>query len=154
MIAYPLLCAVVALVLAQAIKIPIYYFISRKWVGSLLFSTGGMPSSHTATVMSLTTSLGLTEGWDSNLFIACLVFSAIVMHDAAGVRRHAGYHAKVLNELIQDFNQLMESLKRSDFRNKDNTRLKEILGHKPIEVFFGALFGISIALCLYPIYMD
>lgn len=152
MIPYILMCSILAMVLAQAIKIPIFYFISRKWVWSMLFSTGGMPSSHSATVAALTTAVGIVEGFDSTYFIICIVFASIVMHDAAGVRRHAGFHAAVLNQLIEDFNTIVESLKNDKLRNRDNQKLKEILGHKPIEVFFGALFGIALALLLYPLH--
>jgi acid phosphatase family membrane protein YuiD len=155
MITYTLLSPLLAMVLAQAIKIPIYFFISKKWMWSLFFSTGGMPSSHTATVIALTTAVGMAEGWDSNLFVICLVFSAIVMHDATGVRRHAGYHAQILNQLLHDFNQLLVSLKKSssgELNHYQRRKLKEILGHKPIEVFCGALFGAAIALAIYPFY--
>lgn len=154
MVTYALLSPVLALILAQAIKIPIYFAISKKWVWSLFFSTGGMPSSHTATVIALTTSIGMTEGWDSNMFAVCVVFSAIVMHDAAGVRRHAGYHAQVLNQLLHDFNQLLVSLKKNpgELDSHRRHKLKEILGHKPIEVIFGALFGAAVALLVYPFY--
>lgn len=150
---YLLLAAAISLVLAQGIKIPIFFFISRKWKWSLLFSTGGMPSSHSATVAGLSTAIGFVEGWDSTFFIMSVVFSTIVMYDAAGVRRHAGYHAEVINQLIQDFNIVVESMKNPEFKNaEEKRRLKEILGHKPIEVFFGALFGIVIALVLHPFY--
>lgn len=152
MLTYMMLTPLLAIILAQTIKIPIYFLISRKWVWSLAFSTGGMPSSHTATVAALTTAVGIEEGIHSTYFVICVVFSAIVMHDAAGVRRHAGYHAAVLNQLLQDFNQVIETMKRSKVEKRDVQKLKEILGHKPIEVFFGALFGIGLAFIVYPLY--
>jgi|SRR5699024_7349635 len=152
MLTYTLLLPILAMVLAQMLKIPIFFFISKKWKWSLAFSTGGMPSSHSATVSALTTAVGLVEGIQSTYFVICVVFSMIVMHDAAGVRRHAGYHAAVLNQLIQDFNQIVDTAKKAKYEKRDFQTLKEILGHKPIEVFFGALFGIGLALVIYPMY--
>lgn len=157
MTAYLVLSAVLSLVLAQAIKIPIYYIITRSWKWPLILSTGGMPSSHSATVVGLSTAVGFVEGWDSTLFVISVVFSVIVMYDAAGVRRHAGYHAAALNQLIDDFNVVVSSMKTSEFQDEEEKeeekeRLKEILGHKPNEVFFGAVFGVVIALTLYPLY--
>ena len=76
-----------------------------------MFSTRGMPSSHTAIIISLSTVIGLMSGFKSNEFAICAVVSMIVMHDAMGVRRHAGYHAEILNTLLADFNRLIETLK-------------------------------------------
>ncbi|SET92451.1 hypothetical protein SAMN05421676_11116 [Salinibacillus kushneri] len=152
-ISYPILAALLAPLLAQVIKIPLYYVKNRKWKLELLFSTGGMPSSHTATVVSLTTAMALMEGIQSNSFAISLILTIIVMHDATGVRRQAGRHAVVLNQMAQDFHRLVNTLKHHKMNNYEKReQLKELLGHKPLEVFFGALFGIIVAIVLYNFY--
>ena len=103
----------------------------------VIMSSGGMPSSHSAFVSSLTTSVGLLEGFDSNLFAVCLVLSFIVMYDASGVRRAAGQQAAVINVIVKNL---------EDFGLKIDSQLKELLGHSPIEVISGAMLGIIIAL--------
>jgi len=100
-------------------------------------SPGGMPSAHSALVACLSTEVGLLEGFNSTLFAICVVFSVIVMYDAAGVRHAAGKQAQVLNRLVEDF------YKSHTISEK---RLKELLGHTPVEVFFGMLLGICFAL--------
>ena len=105
----------------------------RRFVGS-----GGMPSSHASFVTALTTSVGLIEGFSSVNFAICAVLSLIVMYDAAGVRRAAGQQAKILNKIVEEW-------ENADFGHTDK-RLKELLGHTPFEVFAGALLGIAIAI--------
>lgn len=101
-----------------------------------LVGAGGMPSSHTALVVSLAWAVGLHDGFDSSLFAVSVVLAGIVMYDAAGVRRAAGKQAKVINKLVRQL--------RVEHTVHDIT-LKELLGHSPIEVFAGALLGIAIA---------
>ena len=98
-----------------------------------LSETGGMPSSHSAAVSALTTAAGLYYGFGSIPFGICLLFSLIIMFDAAGVRRSVGRQAILLNNLLDQLS------RKGEFENK---QLKEILGHTPIEVFAGALLGI------------
>lgn len=118
-----------------------------------MFSTGGMPSSHTATIISLTTAIGITSGVQSNEFAIAVIVSLIVMHDAMGVRRHAGYHAEVLNTLLADFNVLIETLKHPSLKKTESReKLKELLGHQPAEVFFGAITGIIVGYLTYLVY--
>ena len=102
-----------------------------------LFGSGGMPSSHTALVLALATSVGKNSGWDSAAFAIAAVFATVVMYDAAGVRRAAGLQAEVLNRLISDI-----------YRGTHITheQLKELIGHTPFEVLVGALLGIVVAL--------
>lgn len=120
----------------------IFDLISHKEVNfKRLYGSGGMPSSHSATVMSLTTVAGITEGFDSAMFAACFVFSLIVMYDAAGVRRAAGKQARVLNQIIEN---------RKDINIQE--KLVELLGHTPIEVFVGAIFGVVEAVALYNVF--
>lgn len=105
-----------------------------------ILGAGGMPSAHSACVTSLTTAIALTEGLDSPLFAFCMIFCFVVMYDAAGVRRAAGKQARVLNQIIES-------------QGKDiniQEKLVELLGHTPVEVFFGALTGIALgALLMY-----
>ncbi|AIC95482.1 MULTISPECIES: divergent PAP2 family protein [Shouchella] len=147
---YPLWTALIAIVLAQAIKIPLAFIATRKLDLSLLTSTGGMPSSHSAAVTGVSTAIAIEHGLDSSLFAISAVFAVIVMFDATGVRRHAGYHATVLNQLVLDFNRLVEEVKTWP-KKENEQKLKELLGHQPIEVFFGAVLGIILAFVLYPL---
>ena len=96
-----------------------------------------MPSSHAASVSSLTTLIGLRDGFGSSIFGVTLFFSLIVMYDAAGLRRAAGRHAAVLNRLIDH-----------NFRNPEEgaQKLMELLGHTPFEVLVGALLGVGSAM--------
>lgn len=145
---FPLWAAFMAIIIAQAIKIPLAFFATKKLDFSLFTSTGGMPSSHSAAVTALSTAVAIEHGLDSSLFAVSAVLGIIVMFDATGVRRHAGYHATVLNQLVQDFNKLVEEIKTWP-KKENEQKLKELLGHQPIEVFFGALLGIILALLLH-----
>ncbi|WP_027414736.1 divergent PAP2 family protein [Aneurinibacillus terranovensis] len=148
---FPLWSAMLAIVLAQAVKIPITYFTTRKWDMKLLFSTGGMPSSHSAAVTALTTAVGFVDGVGSSAFAISVVFAVIVMFDAAGVRRHAGTHAAVLNLLVEDFQQVLNELKtlRVKPRREQAEKLKELLGHQPSEVLIGGWLGIIQSTIIY-----
>ncbi len=129
-----------ALFLAQVIK-----FFST-WIGKRtidfrsLVTTGGMPSSHTALVVALTTTVGLIEGFSSTMFDVSLVFASIVMYDAAGVRQAAGRQARVLNQIVADLQGSLEVKPE---------RLKELLGHTPMEVIGGAILGVGVALLMH-----
>ena len=152
-LSYPILASLLGMLVAQSIKIPIHFLTSRELKWKLMFSTGGMPSSHTSTIISLTTAIGLTSGIYSNGFAIAVVVSLIVMHDSTGVRRHAGYHAEVLNKLLFVFNQLIDTLKDPNLKKVEyREKLKELLGHKPIEVFFGAITGILVSVVTYHLY--
>ncbi len=98
-----------------------------------LFSTGGMPSSHSALVTSLATATGLQMGFDSSQFAIAAVLALIVMYDARGVRRESGYHAQLLNRIVREV---------FSGHPVSERELKELLGHTTIEVFVGALVGI------------
>ncbi len=125
--------ALVGWTLAQFIKIPLNYFLRREWDWSLLISTGGMPSSHSALVTAVSIGIGLQEGFNSPLFAVAGVVAMIVIYDATGIRRHAGDHARVLNLMID------ELLTGHPLAEKE---LKEVLGHTPREVIGGILLGI------------
>lgn len=110
-----------------------------------------MPSSHSGAVTALATAIALEEGLQSPLFAISVVFGLIVMFDATGIRYHAGEQATVLNWLVAEFQQFISEAKSLPKKEQFERRkeLKELLGHKPIEVFFGALTGIVLTLLLY-----
>ena len=128
--------AALACVSAQALKVLIEYFRTKSVNKTLLFSTGGMPSSHSALVVALATSIGTIEGLQSPLFAIAIISALVIMYDAAGVRRAAGKQAEVIN-------MLMDSLKNIGITPDE--KLKELLGHSPIEVMAGAIWGIVTA---------
>lgn len=123
--------------LAQVLKILFDYWRTGSWKKALFFSTGGMPSSHSAITVSLMVSVGLYEGFGTPLFAVSTVLAMVVMHDAQGIRRAAGQQAEAINFLFD---------KLEDQGIKLDTKLKELLGHRPIEVFAGGLLGLVIAL--------
>lgn len=147
----PLWSALIAIVFAQIIKVPIRAIADKRIQADLAFSTGGMPSSHSAAVAALTTSIGFESGLESPIFAASFVFSIIIMFDASGVRRQAGEQAILLNLLLKDFQRFVDEAKvwgsKQEFEK--NREIREMLGHQPIEVFFGALTGIGISLVIY-----
>jgi uncharacterized protein len=148
---FPLWSAFAAIIFAQVVKVPIEFLATRKLEWGLVFSTGGMPSSHSAAVTALTTAIGLSEGVGSPYFAISTIFAVIVMFDATGVRRHAGEQATVLNKLVADFNRFVTEAKMwpEQAQKEKEKKLKELLGHQPIEVFFGALTGIAISCLIY-----
>lgn len=124
-----------AVALAQITKFFVHLIWKRKVDVRLFTTTGGMPSSHAAGVMGLSTSVGLIQGFSSIDFAMALGYAFVVMYDAAGVRRAAGKQAACLNRIIMDI--YKQELKEA------GGRLKELLGHTPLQVFIGALFGIA-----------
>lgn len=136
-----LIAAFASMLIAQTVKIPIFFWTNRKWDWRKMLSTGGMPSSHSASVSSLATTIGIESGTGSPLFAAAVVFAVIVMYDAAGIRRHAGEQAAALNNLAADIGKYIDRIVGEGHVVYEK-RLKEMLGHQPIEVFMGALLGI------------
>jgi acid phosphatase family membrane protein YuiD len=135
------LSALTSWFLAQIIKVLVILFNRRKkrlreLVEIVIWRTGGMPSSHTATVASLTVAVAIHDGLDSSLFAMCFFFALIVIRDATGVRRSSGLQAKALNLLGK---------KTGEQLGFDYSPVKEIQGHTPLEVIVGALLGIFIA---------
>lgn len=129
---------VTAWFVAQLIKVLSVIIKERKLDFTRFVGSGGMPSSHSAFIVSLSTVIGKNMGWDSMEFGIAVAISLIVMYDAAGVRRAAGKQAEVLNKMLYSF------------KNKINFegKLKELLGHSPLEVTMGALLGIFFGLWL------
>lgn len=125
--------------LAQIIKTIIHLILTKKFVAERLIGSGGMPSCHSATVCALVTSVIINEGINSPFFAMATILAIIVMYDAMGVRYETGEQAKVLNELIDVIEKMGSDL------NYDE-KMKEFVGHTPIQVFVGAILGIIIAL--------
>lgn len=123
-----------ALILAQLLKVPFGFIINKELRLSIIFETGGMPSSHSAYITSLAIGIGRTQGFKSPIFALAFVIASIVMYDAMGVRRAAGQHAKFLNILMSSQNKI----------DLSNVKLKEILGHTPVEVLGGLLLGLLV----------
>lgn len=124
---------------AQVIKFILVLITTRDLDFRRLIGSGGMPSSHSAIVSSLSVAVGLSRGFSSVEFAICTIIAFVVMYDASGVRRAAGQHARILNELIKGKNDLETSGKL----------LKELLGHSPVEVFAGAVLGIAVAVLVF-----
>ncbi len=119
---------------AQSLKFFVELILRRRFNLRLLTTMGGMPSSHSAAVSALATAIGIKEGVSSSVFVLSLIFAAVTMYDAAGVRRAASIQARILNQMIQE---LFQGHPISD------TKLRELLGHTPFEVFVGLMLGIA-----------
>lgn len=102
------------------------------------FGPGGMPSSHSTIVCSLAVCVGMYEGFDSAVFVVCCTLALIVMYDASGIRRAAGEQAKIINMIVDAWEEHDPVLKEK--------KLKELLGHTPVEVFGGAILGVTVAI--------
>lgn len=118
--------------IAQIIKMILDVITTGEIDWEIMVASGGMPSSHSSFVCALATSVGIKNGFDSSLFAMCFVLAVVVMYDAAGVRRAAGFHAVIINKIMAGLN------------IKDE-KLKELLGHTPIQVGAGAILGIIVA---------
>ena len=129
-----------AWLIAQTIKAAIGVVQEKRFNFKWFVGSGGMPSSHAATVSALATAVGLTYGFVSPLFAITFFLAFIIMFDAQGVRRQSGHQAEALNQIIEDI-----------YLNKgiQQERLKELLGHTPVQVFTGAAIGILVALFCY-----
>ena len=134
-----LIAPLVAWALAQVAKVTLTSVRQRRLNLRVLAETGGMPSSHSAIVMGLTTAVGKYAGLTSAAFAIALIFTFVVMYDAAGLRRAAGRQAEVLNRLVEDLVHM---------RGVQEVRLRELLGHTPFEVLVGALIGLGVGLIL------
>jgi len=136
----PLVHALLCGFLVQLSKVLTFLLREKKINVRRFVETGGMPSSHAASVCALSTCVGLREGVGSVLFQVVLFFSLIVMYDAAGLRRAAGRQATLLNRILHEHIQLP---------GPPHERLRELLGHTPIEVLVGAVIGVLFSLAIY-----
>ena len=133
------LAVVLAWLVSQVIKVIRGVLTRRRFNFRWLFDTGGMPSSHSATVGSLATTVGLYYGFGSIPFLLTLIFTLITLFDAAGVRRSVGRQAGILNKMLDDLYEKGQV---------PETRLRELLGHTPVEVFAGAFLGCVVSLLI------
>ena len=137
---------IIAIITAQAAKPLFLLLIRRKFDISLMVESGGFPSSHTAGIFALSFAIGYREGFTGNLFAITLALAVVISYDAANVRYYAGRNIEITQQLVKDIQELTET-KLSDpiYASK----VKNVLGHKWIEVFGGMIHGISIATLLY-----
>ena len=126
------------MLVAQVSKVILILVTEHRWAFDRMTETGGMPSSHSSTVAAMATSAGLNYGIESAVFAISLVMGIIVIYDATGVRRAAGRHAEILNELVEEFSHLFEEDKRP-------RALKTLLGHTYPQVAVGSGIGVGMA---------
>ena len=131
-----LLVAIAACLIAQVLKLIIDTIQNGKISAKVLTTTGGMPSAHSALVTALATGVGLNLGWKSADFAIATIFAIIVMYDAAGVRQAAGKQARILNQMVDEL--------FSEDHKFNEEKLKELLGHTPVQVIAGSLLGSAI----------
>jgi acid phosphatase family membrane protein YuiD len=129
-----LICAAISWATAQVLKTIIHAIVNKTLDPRRLFGDGGMPSAHSATVTSVAVSCGFVCGFDSPIFAVALIFAFIVMHDAMGVRLETGKQAKVLNDLMDLFYT----------EGTPEQKLKEFVGHTPLQVISGFVLGVII----------
>lgn len=153
---YILDMAFIAWLSAQVIKTVLAYIPSKQVVWERMVGAGGMPSSHSSFVCALAVATAKKVGYTSPEFALALGIAAVVMYDAMGVRRAAGEQAKVLNKMVTDFKDMFQLLKEEfdaltrgeqfkALEREGGKKLKEFLGHTPLEVLCGALLGILIS---------
>jgi uncharacterized protein len=133
--------ALITLLSAQLIKFVGNWVMHRQPDFTRLAGMGGMPSSHAASVSALTTCVGVERGFDSSLFGAVAFFSLLIIYDASGIRQAASRQAQLLNQMLEDL---------KTHHSIRGERLVERLGHTYVEVFVGAMYGVSVALLLHP----
>ena len=129
----------IAWVSSQVIKTILHLIVNKKIVWERPIGDGGMPSSHSATVVSVALATGFAAGWDSPVFAVAVFFAIVVMHDARGVRRETGKQAVVINDMLAFFEQMGAGTLTPE------QTLKEFVGHTPLQVAAGAILGIIVA---------
>lgn len=146
---YPLVTALLSNILAQVLKTVVYYYRTGKWDFHWVIASGGFPSSHSSTVTALSLSIGIQEGFDSAIFAVTTIFSFIVMYDACHVRYYSGKNIELTQQLVKDL--------RNDRLHFDDPiyqeKLKNVLGHKFVEVIGGFVVGLAVPLILCPLFL-
>ncbi|MDF1519832.1 MAG: divergent PAP2 family protein [Brevefilum sp.] len=133
------IACITASVLAQILKLPLEYLRTKKWDWSLIFGTGGVPSSHSAVVTAAAAGVGHYVGFDTPLFGLAFAIATVVIYDATNIRRQAGFHAQQINRIIEEI--FAGKVKPVDEFNE----LREVLGHSPGEAVGGIILGIIIS---------
>ncbi len=140
------IATMVASLMAQILKLPMCYLQHKEWDWSLLFSTGGMPSSHSAVVTAAAVGVGHYAGFDTPLFGLAFAIASVVIYDATNIRRQAGFHAQQINRIIKEvFTGEIKAVE--DFKE-----LREVLGHSPAEALGGIMLGILVNIVIWQIW--
>lgn len=147
---YPLVTALLSNILAQVLKTVVYYYRTGKWDFHWVIASGGFPSSHSSTVTALSLSIGIQEGFDSAIFAVTTIFSFIVMYDACHVRYYSGKNIELTQQLVKDLRE-MTGLHFDDPIYQE--KLKNVLGHKFVEVIGGFMVGLAVPLILCPLFL-
>lgn len=147
---YPLVTALLSNILAQVLKTVVYYYRTGKWDFHWVIASGGFPSSHSSTVTALSLSIGIQEGFDSAIFAVTTIFSFIVMYDACHVRYYSGKNIELTQQLVKDLRE-MTGLPFDDPIYQE--KLKNVLGHKFVEVIGGFVVGLAVPLILCPLFL-
>ena len=147
---YPLVTALLSNILAQVLKTVVYYYRTGKWDFHWVIASGGFPSSHSSTVTALSLSIGIQEGFDSAIFAVTTIFSFIVMYDACHVRYYSGKNIELTQQLVKDLRE-MTGLHFDDPIYQE--KLKNVLGHKFVEVIGGFVVGLAVPLILCPLFL-
>ena len=147
---YPLVTALLSNILAQVLKTVVYYYRTGKWDFHWVIASGGFPSSHSSTVTALSLSIGIQEGFDSAIFAVTTLFSFIVMYDACHVRYYSGKNIELTQQLVKDLRE-MTGLHFDDPSYQE--KLKNVLGHKFVEVIGGFVVGLAVPLILCPLFL-
>lgn len=137
---------IIASILAQILKLPLEYLRTKEWDWSLLFGTGGMPSSHSAVVTAAAAGIGHYEGYDTPLFGLAIAIAMVVVYDATNIRRQAGFHAQQINQIFKEvFTGKAKAI-------EEYQELREVLGHSPAEALGGIVLGILVSLLTWVIW--
>ena len=147
---YTLVTALLSNILAQVLKTVVYYYRTGKWDFHWVIASGGFPSSHSSTVTALSLSIGIQEGFDSAIFAVTTIFSFIVMYDACHVRYYSGKNIELTQQLVKDLRE-MTGLHFDDPIYQE--KLKNVLGHKFVEVIGGFVVGLAVPLILCPLFL-
>lgn len=140
------IACLVASILAQVLKLPLEYLRTKEWNWSLIFTTGGMPSSHSAVVTAAAACIGYYVGFDTPSFGLAFAVAMVVIYDATNIRRQAGFHAQQINHIIKE---VFEGKAKPVEEYKE---LREVLGHSPIEAVGGIILGIIISFLTWQIW--
>ena len=140
------IACLVASILAQILKLPLEYLRTKEWNWSLMLSTGGMPSSHSALVTAAAAGVGHYMGFDSPMFGLAFAVASVVIYDATNVRRQAGFHAQQINRIIKE---IFEGKAKPI---EEYRELKEVLGHSPGEAIGGMILGILVSIGIWAIW--
>lgn len=144
---YVLMAAAISWLAAQVVKTIIDLLVNKELNLERLTGSGGMPSCHSATVCALSVAAGLEYGLGSGVFAVAAIFAIVVMYDARGVRRETGTQAVIINQIMDYFNS--EHPEKIKFTTEN---LKELIGHTPLQVVIGAIFGIAMGFAIYPLF--